>query len=46
MVIDKSVQYNDAGFLPDIIHTVDPPRLLTTFPLGNPVKYHVLALYL
>ena len=40
MVIDISVQYN-GGFLPDII-TVDP-RLL---PLGNPVKYHVVDLYL
>ena len=34
-----SVQYN-GGLLPDI--TVDP-RLL---PLGNPFKYHVVALYL
>ena len=40
MVINISVQYN-GGFLPNI-YTVDP-RLL---PLGNPVKYHVVALYL
>ena len=40
MVINISVQYSD-GFLPDII-TVDP-RLL---PVGNPFKYHVVALYL
>ena len=41
MVINISVQYN-GGFLPDIILSVDP-RLL---PLGNPVKYHVVAFYL
>ena len=41
MVINISVQYN-GGFLPDIIYTVDP-RLL---PLENPVKYHVVVLYL
>ena len=35
-----SVQYN-GGLLPDI--TVDP-RLLPS--LGNPFKYHVVALYL
>ena len=40
MVINISVQYN-GGFLPDMV-TVDP-RLP---PLGNPVKYHVVALYL
>ena len=41
MVINiTSVQYN-GGFLPDYC-TVDP-RLL---PFGNPVKYHVVALYL
>ena len=38
MVINICVQFND-GFLPDIILN---PRLL---PLGNPVKYHVVALY-
>ena len=40
MVINISVQYN-GGLLPDI-NTVDP-RLL---PLGNPFKYHIMALYL
>ena len=40
MVINISVQYN-GGLLPDN-YTVDP-RLL---PLGNPFKYHVVALYL
>ena len=35
-----SVQYN-GGFLPDII--LFDPRLLR---LGNPVKHHVMALYL
>ena len=40
MVINISVQYN-GGFLPDIIHYTVYPRLL---PLGNPVKYHVVAL--
>ena len=39
MVINISVQYN--GVSPRH-YTVDP-RLL---PLGNPVKYHVVALYL
>ena len=34
MVINISVQYN-GGLLPDII-----------LPVGNPVKYHVVALYL
>ena len=40
MVINISVQYN-GGFLPDII-------LLTQgyYQTGNPVKYHVVALYL
>ena len=40
MVINISGQYN-GGFLPDII-------LLTQgyYHLGNPVKYHVVALYL
>ena len=41
MVININVQYN-GGFPPDII-------LLTQgyyIPLGNPVKYHVVALYL
>ena len=41
MVINISVQYN-GGFLPDII-------LLTQGyyqSVGNPVKYHVVALYL
>ena len=41
MVINISVKYN-GGFLPDII-------LLTQgyyHSLGNPVKYHVEALYL
>ena len=42
MVINISVQYN-GGLLPDIkLDTVDPRLLL----LGNPVKYHVVALYL
>ena len=41
MVINISVQFSD-GLLPDIIYTVDP-RLL---PVGNPFKYHVVALYL
>ena len=41
MVINISIQYND-GFLPDIIILSVDPRLL---PLGNPVKYHVVALY-
>ena len=36
-----SVQYN-GGLLPDIILSVDPWLL----PLGNPFKYHVVALYL
>ena len=40
MLINISVQYN-GRFLPDII--LFDPRLL---PLGNPVKYHVVALYL
>ena len=40
MVINISVQYN-GGCLPDII--LFDPELL---PLGNPVKYHVVALYL
>ena len=40
MVINISVQCN-CGFLPEN-YTVDP-RLL---PLGNPVKYHVVTLYL
>ena len=41
MVTNVSAQYN-VGFLPDII-------LLTQgyyHSLGNPVKYHVVALYL
>ena len=38
MVINISVQYN-GGLLPNII-------LLTLGPLGNPVKYHAVALYL
>ena len=38
MVINISVQYS-GGLLPDIIR----PRLL---PVGNPSKYHVVALYL
>ena len=41
MVINISVQYSDE-FLPDIIILLTP-RLL---PSGNPVKYHVVALYL
>ena len=41
MVINKSVQYS-GGLLPDIILFFDP-RLL---PVGNPFKYHVVALYL
>ena len=40
MVIIISVQYN-GGLLPDII--LFDPRLL---PVGNPFKYHVVALYL
>ena len=40
MVINISVQYN-GGLLPDIILAVDP-----RYSLGNPVKYHVVALYL
>ena len=40
MVVIISIQYN-GGFLPDIILLT--PRLL---PLGNPVKYHVVAFYL
>ena len=40
MAINISVQY-DGRFLPDIILLA--PRLL---PLGSPVKYHVVALYL
>ena len=39
MGINISVQYN-GGFLPDYIFD---PRLL---PVGNPFKYHVVALYL
>ena len=39
-MINISVQYSD-GLLPDI-YTVDP-RLLS---VGNPFKYHVVALYL
>ena len=39
MVINVSVQYN-GGFLPDII------LLTQILPLGNPVEYHVVALYL
>ena len=39
MVINISVQYS-GGLLPD--YTVDP-RLL---PVGNPFKYHVVALNL
>ena len=39
MVINISVQYS-GGLLPDIILL---PRLL---PVGNPFKYHVVALYL
>ena len=52
MVINISVQYS-GGFLPDIILfkknlnasklSVVDPRLL---PVGNPFKYHVVALYL
>ena len=38
MVINISVQYS-GGLLPDII-------LLTLLPVGNPFKYHVVALYL
>ena len=38
MVINISVQFN-GGFLPDIL-------LLTQGYLGNPVKYHVVDLYL
>ena len=40
MVTNVSVPYN-GGFLPDIM-------LLTQglLPVGNPVKYHVVALYL
>ena len=41
MVINISVQCN-GGLLPDII-LLTRGRLL---PLGNPFKYHVLALYL
>ena len=41
MVINISVQYS-GGFLPDII-LLTHGRLL---PLGNPVKYHVVAVYL
>ena len=41
MVINISVQYS-GGLLPDIIYTVEP-RLL---PVGNPFKYHVVALHL
>ena len=41
MVINISVQCN-GGLLPDII-LLTHGRLL---PLGNPSKYHVLALYL
>ena len=41
MVINISVQYS-GGLLPDIILLIDP-RLL---PVGNPFKYHVVALYL
>ena len=40
MAINISVQYN-GRFLPDIILLA--PRLL---PLGSPVKYHLVALYL
>ena len=40
MVINISVQYN-GGFTPR--HDTVDPKLL---PLGNPVKYHVVALYL
>ena len=42
MVINISVQYN-CGFLPDIILLTQGYYLV---PLGNPVKYHVVALYL
>ena len=41
MVINISVQYN-GGLLSPRQYTVDP-RLL---PVGNPVKYHVVALHL
>ena len=41
MVINISVQYN-GGFLPDIILLSQGYYYL----LGNPVKYHVVALYL
>ena len=40
MVSNISVQFN--GGFPPRHYTVDP-RLL---PVGNPVKYHVVALYL
>ena len=38
MVINISVQYN-SGLLPDMY--IDPNLL----PVGNPFKYHVVALY-
>ena len=41
MVINISVQYS-GGLLPDII-LLTQARLL---PVGNPFKYHVVALYL
>ena len=40
MVINISVQYN--GWASPRHYTVDPRSL----PVGNPVKYHVVALYL
>ena len=42
MVINISVQYTVQRWVSPGHYTVDP-RLL---PLGNPVKYHVVALYL
>ena len=38
MAINESVQYN-GGFLPDIIHTVNP-MLLPSSTSGNPIKCH------
>ena len=38
-----SVQYN-GGFFPDIILLTQGYYIL--IPLGNPVKYHLVALYL
>ena len=40
--ISVLVQYN-GGLLPDILLLA--PGYYYTVPLGNPIKYHVLALY-